>query len=383
MKKLIRLVVFAALVTAFVLPALAQTTPSTATPAATQDEAQAKAELYDKFVKNRNTNPPVAYEAGKEYLQKYEAADGASDQYVSYIKKWVTSYDKLARRNTFAEQMKAKNYNEAFVTGKQLLAENPEDLPILYDLSRGGFAAISSGNTALTADTLNYAKKTIQLLQAGRTFEKDKPVTNKDEILSGLNFAIGNSLQEAQPMEAATYFINAAQIEGPFKKDPRTYFFLAAAYEKAEYAKLAPQYGNNCKTEDQIKTTECTDLKAKVDSVVDRMIDALARAIAYNDMSPNAAANAAARASWLELLTTYYKYRHEGSDTGLKELIASVTSKPMPKPGDPVAPMTTPASTTAPTQPTGTAPSGTSSNMSTAPATTTAQPKTTSTKTTP
>jgi cell division septation protein DedD len=134
-------------------------------------------------------------------------------------------------------------------------------------------------------------------------------------------------------------------------------------------------------------------MKAKADQVVDHMIDALARAIAYS--SSDAARYAQARTTWMEGLTNYYKYRNNGSDTGLKELIAGITSKPVPKPGEPVAPMTpqtTPASTTAPTQPNGTSstqPSGTSTtakpNGTTTPATTTAQPasKTSSTKTTP
>ena len=407
MKKLIRLLVLAALVATLALPALAQTTPAATpatTPAASQDEAQAKVDLYDKLVKNRAANPPVAYEAAKEYIQKYGADN---DQYVTYAKKYVTAYEKQARRNQFTEQVKAKNYNDAFAIGKQILAEEPEDLGILFELTRSGFAAADSKNTANNADTVAMAKKTIQLLQAGRTFEKDKPVANKDDLIGGINFELGRLLKDAQPAEAMTYLVNAAQTEGSAKKDFRTYLFLADVYEKGEYGSLSTQYNNNCKTEEQVATPACTELKAKADKIVDHMIDALARAIAYNDASPNAAANAAARASWMEQLTSYYKYRNNNTDTGLKELIAGITSKPLPKPGDPIAPMTppsTPASTNAPTQPgstTNTAPSTTTTtpatsakpatttakpgSTTTTPASTTAQPtsKTSSTKTTP
>src|SRR5215213_2720803 len=98
MKKLIRLLVFAALVATLALPALAQNTTTTPAnsggTAAAQDDAE-KLALYEKFRTNLKDNPPVAYEAGKEYLTKYEATDGPTDQYVSYIKKWVTSYDKI------------------------------------------------------------------------------------------------------------------------------------------------------------------------------------------------------------------------------------------------------------------------------------------------
>lgn len=412
MKKLIRLFVFAALVATFALPALAQTTPATpaATPATTpaaggQDDAEAKTAAYDQFRNNIKANPQVAYEAGKAYLEKYEAKDGPEDQYVKYIKKWVDSYEKIARRNQLLQQLTAKDYNSAFALSNQVLTDFPDDLTILYELSKAGLFAATSGNKANNASAINYAKRTIQLIQSGKTFEKDKPITNKDEIIGGLNYSIGFFLRESQPTEAANYFINAAQVDGFAKKDPQTYIFLADAYETSEYAKLSTQYNTSCKTEEQVKTPECVTLKTKADQVVDHMIDALARAIAYSNSSPEAAKYTQARATWMETLTNYYKYRNNGSDTGLKELIAGITTKPLPKPGDTIAPMTpAPASTTAPTQPSGTsstAPAGastTTGNKTATPASTTTttttqsngkaattQPsaKTTSTKTTP
>ena len=35
---------------------------------------------------------------------------------------------------------------------------------------------------------------------------------------------------------------------------------------------------------------------------------------------------------WMKRLTDLYKFRHENSDTGLNELIASVLSTPLPQP---------------------------------------------------
>lgn len=402
MKKLIRLLVFAALVATLALPALAQTTPSTTTPAATpaaggQDDPEVVAALYKKFTDNFKTNPPVAYEAGKEYLQKYEAKAATDDEkkIVAYIKKWVDSYDKIARRNQLLQHLKEKKYNEAFVGSRQVLTDFPDDLAVLFELSQAGLFAATGGNESNNGDAVNYAKKTIQLIESGKTFEKDKPIANKDVILGGLNYALGILLKKSQPSEAVTYFIKAAQFEGPSKKDPLTYYTLAEIYETSDYSKLATQFNASCKTEDQLKTPECIDLKAKADQVVDHMVDALARAVAYSKTSSNPAQYDKARAAWMETLTNYYKYRNNGSDTGLNELIAGITSKPIPKPGEAIAPMTTPASTTAPSQPSGTSstqPSGTPatttakpSSTATTPATTTAQPaaKASSTKTTP
>jgi hypothetical protein len=291
MKKLIRLLVFAALVTAFALPALAQTTPSsdTAAAAASQDDAEAKAALYKRFTDNIKANPPVAFEAGKEYLGKYEAKDGPDDTYVKYIKKWVDSYEKIARRNQLLQKLKDKNYGEAVALSKQVLVDFPDDLPVLVELSQAGLTAATNGSTANNADTINFAKRTIQLIQAGKTYQPGVPIPNKDVLLGGLNYSLGFLLKPTQPAEALNYFITAAQFEGPSKKDPFTYSNLAEIYEATDYSKLATQFNASCKTEEQAKTQECIDLKAKADQSVDRMIDALARAIAYSNSGPNAA----------------------------------------------------------------------------------------------
>jgi hypothetical protein len=376
MKKLIRLFVFAALVTTLALPALAQTTPtaSTTTTAGAQDDPAVKAADYEQFTKNIKASPAVAYEAGKAYLAKYEAKDGPDDQYIKYIKNWVGKYEKIARRQQLLQQIIDKKYNDAFALSKQVLVDFPDDTEVLYRLVSAGFIAADNKDETNNADTIAYAKKLIPLVQAGKNPNSSK---SKEEVLGDLNYAIGTLSQKTQPAEAATYFINAAQYGGSSKKDPKTYLYLADIYEKGQYATLAKQYSASCKTEDQAKTPECTELKGKVDQVVDHIIDALARAVAYNDASPNAAANAPARAAWMDALTKYYKYRNNDSDTGLKELIASITSKPLPKPDETIAPLTpkattTPSSSATPTtQPNGTATGTPAGKTVTTPATTT------------
>lgn len=377
MKKLIRFLVFTALVATLALPVLAQTTPTNTTAAATtQDDQEAKTALYNKFRDNLKTNPQVAYEAGKEYLTKYEATDGASDQYVSYIKKWVVSYEKIARRNQVIQLLNAKNYPEAYTGAKQVLAENPDDLGLLFELSKSALPAVAGGNTALSADAVDFTRRTLQMIQAGKTFEKDKPIPNKEEIIGGLSYTLGFLLRESQPVEAVNYLLTAAQAPGVSQKDPYTYSFLAIAYEQSEYTKLRSEYEANCKTEEQLKGAQCTELTAKVNNVVDRMIDALARAVAYSKTSPNAAQLEQARTAWMGQLTEFYKYRNNGDAAGLDALIAGITAKPLPRPGQATTPMTTPASntTTPQTQPgtTSTTPATTPANGGT---TSSTQPK--------
>lgn len=386
MKKLIQLLVLAALVTTLVLPALGQTTPanSTTTAASGQDDPAVKAADYEKFTKNIKTDPATAYQAGKDYLAKYEAKDGPDDQYIKYIKKWVGSYEKIARRTQLLQQLTDKKYNDAFASAKQVLVDYPDDLGVLFELDKAGFIASTGGNQANDADTINYTKRTIQLIQSGKSFDPNKPLSDKDksEMLGRLYFALGTLQQKSAPNEAVASFVNAAQLEGPSKKDPLTYITLAEIYETNDYGKLATQYTSSCKTDEQLKTQECTDLKAKTDLVVDHIIDALARAIAYSNTSPDATKFEKARAAWMESLTKYYKYRNDGSDTGLKELLASITSKPLPKPGEPVAPLypaktpTTPSSSATPASTTPAQSSATTTSTTTGATTTPASTKT-------
>jgi hypothetical protein len=60
---------------------------------------------------------------------------------------------------------------------------------------------------------------------------------------------------------------------------------------------------------------------------MDRIIDAYARAIATAGTD---AKTEQSRKEWLTQMTTYYKFRHDGNDTGLTEYIASVLQKPLP-----------------------------------------------------
>src|SRR5436309_6235660 len=133
MKKLIQLLVFAALDTTLALPALAKT--ALATNAAMSAQAQdddAKAALYKKFLDNRQTNPSVAYDAAKEYLQKYEATAAADDKIVPYLKKWMTSYEKVARRQALIDAFNNKNYTDVFAKAKDVVTDYPDDVDVLY-----------------------------------------------------------------------------------------------------------------------------------------------------------------------------------------------------------------------------------------------------------
>ena len=57
-------------------------------PIVTEDES--KVNIYKRFTDNRVPNPPTAYAAAKEYLQRYPKD---SDQYTNYFKQWIEEYE--------------------------------------------------------------------------------------------------------------------------------------------------------------------------------------------------------------------------------------------------------------------------------------------------
>ena len=57
------------------------------------------------------------------------ACSQAEDQYTAYLKKWVTAYEKEARKAQADPHLlyNEKKYAEAMALGKEILAEEPEN----------------------------------------------------------------------------------------------------------------------------------------------------------------------------------------------------------------------------------------------------------------
>ncbi|HEU4870299.1 MAG TPA: hypothetical protein VFT08_05565, partial [Pyrinomonadaceae bacterium] len=119
--------------------------------------------------------------------------------------------------------------------------------------------------------------------------------------------------------------LKAAQLESDIKKTPSTYYFLAVAYEAGPYKTLSTDY--QAKYANKPETPESKAALEKLNVVMDRIIDAYARAIAAAGTDPKTQQN---RTDWTAKLSTYYKFRHEGSDAGMTEFIAAALQKPLP-----------------------------------------------------
>ncbi|HEX8649200.1 MAG TPA: hypothetical protein VF708_00020 [Pyrinomonadaceae bacterium] len=375
MKKLIQLITLSALVATFALPALAQDATASPSPAATaaqgsQGDEAAKTALYQKVMDNYKTNQPVAYEAAKEYLQKYpNDADAAR---MKWLQNFVAKYDKAKVQTGFPKLIADKKWSEAFTTGKQMLITDPENLSVLINLGYAGYLAAYDKNETFSADAINFAKQAVRLIESGKTIDAWTPFRNKDEALAYLNYALGFLNLKTNQTEAIDYFAKATQPASAVKTEPITYYYMALAYEAGPYKKQSDAMAIY---ENKPETPESKAALESLNQTADRVIDAYARAVSYAT-DPKYAAD---KTKWMARLTELYKFRHNGSDAGLTELIANVRNTPIPT-GAPTAttPATTPASGATSATDSGAA-TGTTTTTDTSGAATTSTPATTTT----
>src|SRR6185503_16481675 len=293
---------------------------------------EGKDALYQSFLKNRQTDQAKANDDAKKYLAcPAGQVTEAQQKIIDYLKKWSTTYEKEVRKIQLPILLyNDQKYPEAYALGKQILADEPDNLYVLVHLGASGYLVAPLKNPGLTGEAVGYARKALQLLEAGQTLEKWEPLQNRDVALAYLNYTIGSLTLEQDPAAALKNLIKAAQYETPLKKSPYTYAYIAGAYETGAYAKQSEEYKRMYSGKDE--TPESKLALANINQIVDRMI----------------------------------------------ELVAGILTKPLPPEPTPltVLPASTPAATPATNNATGTngtatAPAGTTTTTTTNPATTT------------
>jgi len=294
-----------------------------ASPAQGQCTSENKLAWYTEFRAKFKTEQGRAYDVAQQFLAC--PSDASEEPVKNYLKNYVALIDKARRTPRVSELVyDKKDYAKAFELGKQVLADEPDNVKVLMDLSYAGYLAATSKVDTFSADSLVYAKKAIQLLQAGTVPDIWTPYTNKDEALSYLNNTIGVLTFPKNASEALPYFLKTGQLEGKLKKQSVTYVYIAEAYQGGPYEKMSAEYTRLYQGKDE--TPESKLALENINQVVDRIIDAYARAVALAATEP---ANQS-KQKVMDALTNLYKYRHNQSDVGLSDLIATVMTKASP-----------------------------------------------------
>jgi hypothetical protein len=339
---------------------------------AQETDDQVKIDIYKRFYDNIRNNPTVAYQAAKDYIKRYPKD---KDQYTDYLTKWMVFYERDDRKKRLPILINEKNFAEAYRVGSQILADEPDYLRTQIDLGYAGYLAATycsnavteAGDTikkvaqrcsvspeevarmnnnagldsplpvgqtvklpsaaagTFTTEALTNARKAIQAIESGRAPSEWIPFKGKDDTLAHLYYATASLNLKTAPEQALDALLKVAQLDSELKKSPSTYFYVAYAYETGPYRTLSTAYQKDYA--DKPETPESKAALAKLNVVIDRLIDAYARAVAAAGSDPK---TQAAKAQWMASLTNYYKFRHENSEAGLNELIASALSKPLP-----------------------------------------------------
>jgi len=294
-------------------------------PAMTSKQSDSSKEsLYAEFSEYRkDINPErhrLAYPTAKSYLLRF---GGDNDIYAKEVQKFVDDYDRGVRDYEVFKALNAKNYPKTFELGRPLLKKEPEDFFLLAAMTEAGYETAVGGNTSLSTETIDYARKAIQLIEAGKVTKAD-PFQNLELARGYLNSALGWFLRDQSPVEAAAAFLKAAQSDSPYRTDPSIYHRMGVAILKGEFAQVSAEY--NEKFGGKPASAEQTAMFERLKHLVERTIDAYARAVALMTKPEQQEARAKIR----NQLTTLYKNFHDNSDAGLDELISTVLSKPLP-----------------------------------------------------
>lgn len=365
MKTILRALVLGILMTAF--------TAATVTTTFAQDATAEKQALYKKYTDNYAgtiEQKKIAIDAAKQYIDKYGANAEDKEQVVYFqnalptLQKTIADAAAAAAKTNlykrFDASVQAKNWDETYASGKEVLAQNPDLLDVIIVLGSIGYdeSLKTPANTKYNADTINYAKSAIQKLEANKpsqnygayqyTYGGIKEFPNgRENALGWMNYNIGYLMYFNQNMkkEALPYLYKATQYNSATKNFPVIYQTIGASYFD-EAKSLGQQIIDKLKAAGDKETDETKALYALQKGYADRAIDAYARA--YKVAGSNPATKPEYKAGLYKILQDLFKFRYDGKTDTLDTYLATVMNKPMPDPTVAVTPVVeaTPATTT-------------------------------------
>lgn len=211
------------------------------------------------------------------------------------------------------EALSAANKNdEAFASGADFLTRNPDSLFVLVQLLAIGTEQAKQKNPKFIPQSLQYGAHAIELIEADKKpagIDDAGWVKYKSDILPSLYQSMGLlELVKGNSVEAKARLAKASALA---PADPFNYLLLSGMLND-EYQNEAQKYRTMPSGPPKDEALK------KVLAALDQVIDAYARLIALAEGNERLAA---VRTQYLQDLESYYKYRHNGSTEGMKQLI--------------------------------------------------------------
>ncbi len=313
-----------------------------------------------------------AIDTGKQFLEKYGACESAKDM-AEYLKGALPTMEKnykalevegkkQALYTRFDTAVKAKNWDDVYASGREILAGEPDQLDVMITLGSIGYDELFEGRTTFkyNDDTLRFARQAIAAIEAGKTSKTfglfQWSFKDKQTALAELNLTIGYLTQVAlkNKKDAAPFLYKVTQSITAAAKNPIPYELIGRFYfdelnalvEKIKTAEAAQSPTDTAEVA-QKKVDDIKALVALANGTAERAMDAFSRA--FTNAEPKAVDYKKQMKSNVEAA---YKLRF-GKVDGVDTWIAGVTTKPFPNPTSPITPVSDPESTTTTTTPSG------------------------------
>jgi hypothetical protein len=316
-------------------------------------QEEEKTALYTQFTGcYRETDAAkrdACYAIAKQYLDKYEKD---KDEYSDFVRK---QYDRVMaikgtealykRFNASIANSQAVNSDEAYASGREIIAQTPDliDVPII--LASIGFdnAVAKTPNDKFNADAINYARMAIQKIESGKTSERyganvwsyktDKYPDGRNNALGWMNYTIGYIMyyRQNQKKEALPFLYKATTFNSETKSMPFLYRTIGSWYID-EFIRMDKERVAKIETAGNVDTDETKAMLALQRGYADRAADAYARAYKF-------ATDKADKDFLLNRTKEVYAIRFNKNMSGFDAFLAGVTNKPLVDPTTAVTPV--------------------------------------------
>jgi len=291
--------------------------------AAAQDPKAEEAAAYKAWYDlNVAKDYPKAMELAKAYVEKYP-----SGQNVAYLKeKWIPS----TRTILFNQAIAQKNMADMTRIGKEVLAENPDNLDYLIAMSvqiRTNELFASPPNFAHSAEAAEFTEKAMKLIEGGKTptpnpsspFDKNKTLAFFDQTLAVTddhNKNIDKALER---------YHHAAGLDA---MNP-LYFFHAGRLHQEKYLAAAKKY-QEIPEADREATPLKPEVKAALDEVNKQADGVINSWVRYLGLTADKPTTGDTRSKVEGVVSELYKFRNNNSTDGLAKLIEQNKTSPTP-----------------------------------------------------
>lgn len=283
--------------------------------AAQADQEEALA-YHAWFAANQTQDAPKAIEAAEAYLESFPEG-----QYADFLKKWLGP----AQLTALNEAIKVGDIEKMIEVGDKILANDPENLNVLYTLAqqlRIKELLASPRSYAHAAKAKEYASKTASLVESGKTLAGvenfDKNATRAWLYQVEALIAEKDSNEE----KAIELFDKSTSLDPTNPQIAGPNLLQVFAMRQADYSEAAKAY--NALPDEARGAAEPTDevkaAREQVDAQADSLIDVAARFVAFADTK---GLFQTTRDKVYGVLEIVYKSRHpeDAEGTGLQAVI--------------------------------------------------------------